>query len=48
MFRGSWFTETFILRYDGTPERFVAALRVQSPATNPQVLSSGQWLSIAR
>lgn len=47
-FRGSWFTETFILSYDGTPARFVDALRVHSPATRAQLLETGQWLTIVR
>ena len=47
-FAGSWFTDTFILGYDGTPERFVAAVAKESPSTQTRVLEPGQWLSISR
>jgi len=47
-FKGSWFTETFFLRYDGTPERFVAAVAKQSPKTQTRVLTTGQWLTIVK
>ena len=43
-FRGSWFTDTFILGYDGTPARFAAAL---SPSTVVRVLAPGERLALA-
>jgi L-ascorbate metabolism protein UlaG (beta-lactamase superfamily) len=46
-FHGSWFTDTFILSYDGTPERFVAATKAQAVATAGMVLEPGQVLRLA-
>lgn len=46
--RGERVTDTFILSYDGTPERFVEAVARQSPNTHTRVLATGQWLTIAR
>lgn len=45
-FVGSWFTDTFILKRDGTPERFVAAARMLAPSTQVRVLEPGQRQSI--
>jgi L-ascorbate metabolism protein UlaG (beta-lactamase superfamily) len=45
-FKGSWFTDTFILGYDGTPERFVAAAAKVAPETQTRVLAPGERLSI--
>jgi L-ascorbate metabolism protein UlaG (beta-lactamase superfamily) len=47
-FKGSWFTDTFILSYDGTPERFVAAMHAKAPETDVRVLLPGQNLRIER
>lgn len=46
-FRGSWFTDSFVLSYDGTPERFVAALEARAAATTGMVLEPGQVLRLA-
>jgi L-ascorbate metabolism protein UlaG (beta-lactamase superfamily) len=46
-FRGSWFTDTFVLSYDGTPERFIAAIKARAPATKGVVLEPGQVLRLA-
>jgi L-ascorbate metabolism protein UlaG (beta-lactamase superfamily) len=46
-FHGSWFTDTFILAYDGTPERFVAALQKKAPTTTARVLLPGQVLRLS-
>ena len=43
-FRGSWFTDAFILGYDGDPERFAAAVAASAPATRAVVLEPGQPL----
>jgi hypothetical protein len=40
------FTETFVLAYDGTPERFVAAAAEQAPHTVTRVLEPGERLSL--
>jgi L-ascorbate metabolism protein UlaG (beta-lactamase superfamily) len=45
-FHGGWFTDTFVLSYDGTPERFVRATAKTSPATVVRVLDPGQRLVI--
>ncbi|HEU4537303.1 MAG TPA: MBL fold metallo-hydrolase, partial [Polyangiaceae bacterium] len=47
-FRGSWATEAFVLRRDGSPERFVEAARRAAPATRVRVLPPGQRLTIER
>ena len=46
-FHGSWFTDSFVLAYDGTPERFVAATQARAPATAARVLEPGQVLRLA-
>ena len=46
-FHGSWFTDSFILSYDGTPERFAAALVDSAPGTTGFVLEPGQELRLA-
>jgi L-ascorbate metabolism protein UlaG (beta-lactamase superfamily) len=46
-FHGSWFTDSFILSYDGTPERFLAAVKTSAPATQGLVLEPGQVLRLA-
>jgi L-ascorbate metabolism protein UlaG (beta-lactamase superfamily) len=43
-FHGSWFTDGFILSYDGTPERFAAAVEATAPQTDALVLEPGQVL----
>jgi L-ascorbate metabolism protein UlaG (beta-lactamase superfamily) len=45
-FKGSAFTDTFILGYDGTPERFVAAAQKASPQTQVRVLAPGERLHV--
>jgi len=45
-FHGSWLTDTFVLSYDGTPERFVRAAARTSPSTIVRVLDPGQRLVI--
>jgi L-ascorbate metabolism protein UlaG (beta-lactamase superfamily) len=45
-FKGSWFTDTFILSYDGTPERFAAAAQKVAPATQVRILEPGAPLSL--
>jgi L-ascorbate metabolism protein UlaG (beta-lactamase superfamily) len=47
-FKGSWFTDSFILSYNGTPERFLAAARKVAPGTQARVLETGEVLRIAR
>ena len=46
-FNGSWFTDSFILSYDGTPERFITALKDRAPATKGFILEPGQELRLA-
>ena len=46
-FHGSWFTDSFILSYDGTPERFLTALKNSAPATTGFILEPGQELRLA-
>jgi L-ascorbate metabolism protein UlaG (beta-lactamase superfamily) len=46
-FQGSWFTDSFVLSYDGTPERFAAAIKTHAPATKGVVLEPGQVLRLA-
>jgi L-ascorbate metabolism protein UlaG (beta-lactamase superfamily) len=46
-FHGSWFTDSLILSYDGTPERFLAATKASAPATAGVVLEPGQVLRLA-
>ena len=45
-FHGSWFTDSFILSYDGTPERFITALKNHAPATKGLILEPGQVLRL--
>jgi L-ascorbate metabolism protein UlaG (beta-lactamase superfamily) len=47
-FIGSWFTDTFILSRNGTPERFVAATKRMAPNVQVRVLDPGQKLFIDR
>ena len=46
-FHGSWFTDSFILSYDGTHERFMAALKERAPMTKGFTLEPGQELRLA-
>lgn len=46
-FHGSWFTESVVLSYDGTPERFMAATQARAPVTKGMVLEPGQVLRLA-
>jgi L-ascorbate metabolism protein UlaG (beta-lactamase superfamily) len=46
-FHGSWFTDSLILSYDGTPERFVTAVKTSAPSTAGIVLEPGQVLRLA-
>ena len=46
-FHGSWFTDSFILSYDGSPGRFITALKGRAPATKGLVLEPGQTLGLA-
>ncbi len=46
-FHGSWFTDNFILSYDGTPERFSTAVKAAAPGTAGVVLEPGQVLTLA-
>jgi L-ascorbate metabolism protein UlaG (beta-lactamase superfamily) len=45
-FKGSWFTDSFILSYDGTPERFLQAMKKVAPATRAVVLEPGELLRL--
>lgn len=47
-FKGSWFTDSFILAYDGTPERFMAAMKKVTPNTHAVVLEPGEVLRLAQ
>jgi L-ascorbate metabolism protein UlaG (beta-lactamase superfamily) len=47
-FKGSWFTDCFILSYDGTPERFLAAIERVASSTLARVLEPGEVLHITR
>ena len=46
-FRGSWFTETFILSFHGTPQQFLAAVAVAAPTTKAVMLAPGEVLVLA-
>jgi L-ascorbate metabolism protein UlaG (beta-lactamase superfamily) len=46
-FRGSWFTETFILSFHGTPEQFLTAVAVAAPETRAVMLAPGELLVLA-
>ncbi len=43
-FHGSAFTDHFVLGYDGSPERFVAAMRTSAPLASARVLAPGESL----
>lgn len=45
-FRGSWLTDSFILSYDGTPARFLDAVRKTAPGTQAVVLEPGEVLQL--
>jgi L-ascorbate metabolism protein UlaG (beta-lactamase superfamily) len=45
-FHGSAFTDGLILGYDGTPERFVSAMRSAAPSTSARPLLPGQALRL--
>lgn len=47
-FKGSWFTDTFILGYDGGPERFVEAVKKSASSTQARVLEPGEVLHLTR
>jgi L-ascorbate metabolism protein UlaG (beta-lactamase superfamily) len=47
-FKGSWFTDSFILSYDGTPERFLAAALKMAPGTQARVLQPGEVLRLTQ
>jgi L-ascorbate metabolism protein UlaG (beta-lactamase superfamily) len=47
-FHGSWFTDKFILKYNGTPEQFQSAAKAASEKTIVRVLEPGQLLSVVR
>ncbi len=47
-FKGSWFTDSFILSYDGTPERFLAAIKRTASSTLATVLEPGEVLHFTR
>jgi len=48
-FTGGWFTDTFVLGYDGphTPDAFVAMAKQRAPAVQVRTLAPGQTLEIA-
>ena len=46
-FHGGWFSETFVLSYDGTPTRFARRLAALRPATSVRILPPGQRLTIS-
>ncbi len=47
-FKGSWFTDSFILSYNGTPARFLDAVKKVAPATQVRVLEPGEVLNLER
>lgn len=47
-FKGSWFTDTFILGYDGTPERFLKAVKTTAADTQARILETGEVLHLTR
>jgi L-ascorbate metabolism protein UlaG (beta-lactamase superfamily) len=47
-FHGSFFTDTFILDYDGTPERFAKAVTGVAPNTVARILETGERLRLLR
>ncbi len=46
--QGNRFTETFILRFEGTPERFAEAARSAAPSTQVRKLDPGERLLLTR
>jgi L-ascorbate metabolism protein UlaG (beta-lactamase superfamily) len=47
-FHGSWFTDGVVLDYDGTPDRFVTAVRAAAPSSTARVLAPGQTWTVTR
>ena len=47
-FKGSWFTDNFILSYFGTPVRFQDAAKKVAAATQERVLEPGEVLNLSR
>jgi L-ascorbate metabolism protein UlaG (beta-lactamase superfamily) len=47
-FKGSWFTDSFILSYNGTPERFLNAMGKTAPGSRAAVLEPGEVLNLVR
>jgi L-ascorbate metabolism protein UlaG (beta-lactamase superfamily) len=47
-FKGSWFTDSFILSYDGTPERFLEAVEKMASDVKAIVLEPGEILQLTR
>lgn len=47
-FQGNWFTDTFILRYEGSPERFTEVAKTAAPTTQVRVLEPGERLVLTR
>ncbi len=47
-FKGSWFTDSFILSYDGTPERFLHAVKKIASDVKAFVLEPGEILHLTR
>jgi L-ascorbate metabolism protein UlaG (beta-lactamase superfamily) len=47
-FKGSWFTDSFILSYDGTPERFLDAVKKMASCVKALVLEPGEILHFTR
>jgi L-ascorbate metabolism protein UlaG (beta-lactamase superfamily) len=47
-FKGSWFTDSFILSYDGTPERFLEAVEKMASDVKAIVLEPGEILHLWR
>jgi L-ascorbate metabolism protein UlaG (beta-lactamase superfamily) len=47
-FRGSWFTETFILSFHGTADEFLNAAKAAAPQTKVVILSPGESLTLTQ
>ena len=47
-FKGSWLTDSFILSYDGTPQRFLDAAKKVASGTRATVLEPGEVLNLTR
>ncbi len=47
-FKGSWFTDSFILGYNGTPERFLEAVKKTARNTQARMLETGEVLHLTR